>query len=194
MELTNWITLLGSFVGLMISIITFCVTYRQLANFKGEKAKELHGRYKIIKDLAVDLEKNYAEILIILSGLTNANLTIDEIHWFLTEPRAFLKLNTYGNVCGRYCLIDLKNGQFTLNDRVLTRKLRIIERCKVISLSFGLLAFLTSVWLTIILTVDSITTINIAVACWVIYFILILWGTNLVLTTLSKAVKLQGKP
>ncbi|WP_157517834.1 hypothetical protein [Moritella sp. PE36] len=182
----------GVFIAAMMNIAALLVTYDKIKNFKGEKAKELHGRYIQVKQLSENLEANYSEILIILSGITRADLSIDEIRWFITEPRAFLKLEKYGKVSGRYCNIDLDKGEFVLKEIVSTRKKRIVERSKILGISFCLLAFISAVWLFTVKDVQSITTVYIALSFWTAYFLVLLWGANLLLTTLSNAKKMVG--
>lgn len=181
-------------VSVAMNVAALLVTYNKIMSFKGEKAKELHGRFALVKKLADDLEANYSEILIILSGLTRADLTIDEVRWFISEPRAFLKLEAYGRVSGRYCKIDLDKGQFSLTERVSTFKKRLIERGRILGFSFGLLSLISALWYLVLINVKSAVMVYLAVSLWFVYFILLLWGGNFLLTTLSKAKQLSGKP
>ncbi|NRQ42120.1 hypothetical protein HRH59_05990 [Rheinheimera sp. YQF-2] len=177
-----------------MNVAALLVTYNKIMSFKGEKAKELHGRFALVKKLACDLEENYSEILIILSGITRADLTIDEIRWFINEPRAFLKLETYGRVSGRYCKIDLDKGEFSLTERVSTFKKRLVERGKILGFSLGLLSLISTIWYLVIINVESEVMVYLAVSLWFVYFMLLMWGGNFLLTTLSRAKQLSGKP
>ncbi|TOL13563.1 hypothetical protein CGI03_23035 [Vibrio parahaemolyticus] len=178
----------------MVSIVTFLVTFQKLKDIKGEKAKELHSRYAAIKVLANDIDANYPEILILLNGLTRAELTPNEVQWFINEPGAFLKLEQYGKICGRYCEINLGKGEFSLTERVSTFKKQAIEKLKILGVGLGLLAFLSAMWGLIIYNVNTASVVYIALGAWFIYFLLILWGVNLLWGTINKARKLQGKP
>ncbi|TOI73733.1 hypothetical protein CGI54_24510, partial [Vibrio parahaemolyticus] len=81
MDINSYITPVAGLVGVMVSIVTFLVTFQKLKDIKGEKSKELHSRYTAIKVLANDIDTNYPEILILLSGLTRAELTPREVQW-----------------------------------------------------------------------------------------------------------------
>ncbi|TON64591.1 hypothetical protein CGH53_23545, partial [Vibrio parahaemolyticus] len=120
------------FLAIIASISALYVTFRTIRKFKGEKAKELHAQYVKLKELVKNTEENYAEILVILSGLTTAKLSKDEIEWFISEPGAFLKLEQYGRVNGRYSEINLIAKEFALPLRFRTRKGRVIERIKIV--------------------------------------------------------------
>lgn len=194
MGINNYITLIAALIGIAGSIITYLVTFQQLKKIKGERAKELHSRYVAIKDLANDIDSNYPEILILLSGLTRAELTASEISWFINEPGAFLKLEQYGKIYGRYCEIDLVKGEFSLTERVSTSSKRTIEKLKIVAIGFGLLALLSVMWGVILYNVNTTPIVYIALGAWFIYFLIILWGTNLLWETINKARKLQGKP
>ncbi|OOE65401.1 hypothetical protein BZG20_12825 [Salinivibrio sp. IB868] len=178
----------------MVSIVTFLVTFQKLKDIKGEKAKELHSRYAAIKALANDIDTNYPEILILLSGLTRAELTPSEVRWFIKEPGAFLKLEQYGKICGRYCEINLEKGEFSLTERVSTFNKQAIEKIKVLGVGLGLMAFLSVMWGLIIYNVNTASVVYLALGAWFIYFLLIFWGVNLLWGTINKARKLQGKP
>ncbi|HGS4445627.1 TPA: hypothetical protein ACMDNL_003697, partial [Vibrio cholerae] len=193
-DVNSYITPIAGLIGGMVSIVTFLITFQQLKNIKGEKAKELHSRYSAIKELAKDIHANYPEILILLSGLTRAELTMREVQWFINEPGAFLKLEQYGKICGRYCQIDLEKGEFSLTERVSTVNKRLIEKLKIIGVGLGLMAFLSAMWGVIIYNVNSATVVYIALGAWSVYLLLILWGSNLLWSTIDKAVKIQGKP
>ena len=184
----------GVFIAVIVNIAALLVTYDKIKSFKGEKAKELHSRYAQIKQLAEKIESNYSEILIILSGITRADLSIEEIQWFIVQPRAFLKLEEYGSVAGRYCKIDLDKGEFVFTDRVATRKKRIFERLKILGIGLFILAVVSVVWVYIVKDADRESILYIALSFWFAYFLLVLWGTNLMLSTLSKAKNLIGLP
>lgn len=194
MDLNSYITPIAGLVGVMVSIVTFLFTFQKLKDIKGEKAKELHSRYAAIKVLARDMDANYPEILILISGLTRAELTPSEVQWFIDEPGAFLKLEQYGKICGRYCEINLEKGEFSLTDRVSTLKKQVIEKIKIVSVGFGSMAFLSAIWGIIVYKVNTASVVYIALGAWFIYFLLILWGVNLLWGTINKAHKLQGKP
>lgn len=194
MDINGYITPIAGLIGVMGSIVTFLITFQKLKNIKGEKAKELHSRYAAIKELTKNMDANYPEILILLSGLTRAELNTREVEWFISEPGAFLKLEQYGKICGRYCEIDLEKGEFSLTERVSTSKKRVIEKLKIIGFGAGLLASLSVMWGIIIYYVSTDPIIYIALSFWFMYFLLILWGTNLLWVTLNKSLKIQGKP
>lgn len=194
MDFNSYITPIAGLVGVMVSIVTFLVTFQKLKDIKGERAKELHSRYAAIKVLASDIDANYPEILILLSGLTRAELTPNEVKWFINEPGAFLKLELYGKICGRYCEINLEKGEFSLTSRVSTFKKQAIEKLKIVAVGLGLLAFLSVIWGLIIYYVNTASVVYTALGAWFIYFLLILWGINLLWGTINKAQKLQGKP
>ncbi|MPW27807.1 hypothetical protein F9L16_02205 [Agarivorans sp. B2Z047] len=178
----------------MVSIATFLITFQKLKDIKGEKAKELHSRYTAIKVLAKDIDANYPEILILLSGLTRTELTPSEIQWFINEPGAFLKLEQYGKICGRYCKINLEKGEFSLTERVSTFKKQAIEKLKIVGVGLGMLSFLSFIWGIIIYNVNTAPMVYIGLGAWFIYFLLVLWGVNFLWGTINKAKKLQGKP
>ena len=194
MDISNYITPLAGLVGIMVSITTLLITFQKLKSIRGEQAKELHSKYSASKGLASDLDNNYPEILILLNGITRAELTKGEIEWFLNEPGAFLKLEHYGRINGRYCTVDLDLNEFSLTEIVSTRKKRMIEKLRIVSVGFGLLAFLSLVWGVIIYQVNDAATVYLALTFWLIYFVVILWGTNMLWGTINKAVNLQGKP
>lgn len=194
MDINSYIAPIAGLVGVMVSIVTFLVTFQKLKDIKGGKAKALHSQYAAIKILANDIEANYPEILILLSGVTRAELTPREVQWFINEPGAFLKLEQYGKICGRYCEIDLEKGEFSLTERISTSKKQAIEKLKIIGLSLSLLLFLSSIWGLIIYNVNTASVVYIALGAWSLYFLLILWGVNLLWATINKARKLQGKP
>ena len=184
----------GVFIAVMVNIAALLVAYDKIKSFKGEKAKELHSRYSQIKQLAEEIESNYSEILIILSGITRADLSIDEIQWFIVQPRAFLKLEEYGTVTRRYCKIDLDKGEFVFTDRVATRKKRIFERLKILGIGFFILVVVSVASGYIVKDTDRESIQYIALSFWFAYFLVVLWGTNLMLSTLSKAKKIIGLP
>lgn len=194
MDISGYISPIGGLVGLMISIVTFLLSYQKFKNIKGEKAKELHTSYSEIKRLSVDMTANYPEILILMSGLTQAELTSKEVEWFINEPGAFLKLEQYGKICGRYCQVNLDKREFAITERISTSKKRVIEKLKIAGVGFGLLAFLSLVWCIIIFAVKTAFVIYSALAVWFIYSLLVLWGINFLWKVIDKAVKLQGKP
>ncbi|TOB48145.1 hypothetical protein CGK04_23550, partial [Vibrio parahaemolyticus] len=76
MSFANVIAQTDVIIGSIVSMAGLLVIYHNVRNIKGEKAKELHGRYVQVKELASDIESNYPEILIILSGITRADLSI----------------------------------------------------------------------------------------------------------------------
>ncbi|HHF0485960.1 TPA: hypothetical protein ACPHTX_001294 [Vibrio antiquarius] len=183
------------FLAIIASISALYVTFRTIRKFKGEKAKELHAQYVKLKELVKNTEENYAEILVILSGLTTAKLSKDEIEWFISEPGAFLKLEQYGRVNGRYSEINLIAKEFALPLRFRTRKGRVIERIKIVLFSMLLVLMLSSFWY---LMVFNLTTpeffLYIALAFLSAYILVVLWGGHYLWSTLSKAVDLAGKP
>ncbi|EHR0555918.1 TPA: hypothetical protein ACX3GK_004629 [Vibrio parahaemolyticus] len=183
------------FLAIIASISALYVTFRTIRKFKGEKAKELHAQYVKLKELVKNTEENYAEILVILSGLTTAKLSKDEIEWFISEPGAFLKLEQYGRVNGRYSEINLIAKEFALPLRFRTRKGRVIERIKIVLFSVLLVLMLSSFWY---LMVFNLTTpeffLYIALALLSAYILVVLWGGHYLWSTLSKAVDLAGKP
>ncbi|HCE2180945.1 TPA: hypothetical protein NGT44_004588 [Vibrio parahaemolyticus] len=182
------------FLAIIASISALYVTFRTIRKFKGEKAKELHAQYVKLKELVKNTEENYAEILVILSGLTTAKLSKDEIEWFISEPGAFLKLEQYGRVNGRYSEINLIAKEFALPLRFRTRKGRVIERIKIVLFSVLLVLMLSSFWY---LMVFNLTTpeffLYIALALLSAYILVVLWGGHYLWSTLSKAVDLAGK-
>ncbi len=183
------------FLAIIASISALYVTFRTIRKFKGEKAKELHAQYVKLKELVKNTEENYAEILVILSGLTTAKLSKDEIEWFISEPGAFLKLEQYGRVNGRYSEINLIAKEFALPLHFRTRKGRVIERIKIVLFSVLLVLMLSSFWY---LMVFNLTTpeffLYIALALLSAYILVVLWGGHYLWSTLSKAVDLAGKP
>ncbi|EOX4447641.1 hypothetical protein ACK6W9_002600 [Vibrio alginolyticus] len=183
------------FLAIIASISALYVTFRTIRKFKGEKAKELHAQYVKLKELVKNTEENYAEILVILSGLTTAKLSKDEIEWFISEPGAFLKLEQYGRVNGRYSEINLIAKEFALPLRFRTRKGRVIERIKIVLFSVLLVLMLSSFWY---LMIFNLTTpeffLYIALALLSAYILVVLWGGHYLWSTLSKAVDLAGKP
>ncbi|TOQ99441.1 hypothetical protein CGG85_03580 [Vibrio parahaemolyticus] len=183
------------FLAIIASISALYVTFRTIRKFKGEKAKELHAQYVKLKELVKNTEENYAEILVILSGLTTAKLSKEEIEWFISEPGAFLKLEQYGRVNGRYSEINLIAKEFALPLRFRTRKGRVIERIKIVLFSVLLVLMLSSFWY---LMVFNLTTpeffLYIALALLSAYILVVLWGGHYLWSTLSKAVDLAGKP
>ena len=194
MQINELMTHTGAIVGIMVSVITFIVTYQKIANFKGEKAKELHAIYALIKKLSVELENNFSEIVVVLSGITSAKISAEEVRWFINEPRAFLMLSDYGKICGRYCAIDLDKGEFVLTSRVSTLTLRVIERAKIITVGLGFMAFYSLILWFALSDLNDLRIVYISIAGWFVYFLLVLYGENLMLSTLSKAVNIQGKP
>jgi hypothetical protein len=194
MQINELMTHTGAIVGIMVSVITFIVTYQKIANFKGEKAKELHAIYALIKKLSAELENNFSEIVVVLSGITSAKISAEEVRWFINEPRAFLMLSDYGKICGRYCAIDLDKGEFVLTSRVSTFTLRVIERAKIITVGLGFMAFYSLIfWLTLS-DVDNLKIVYISIAGWFIYLFLVLFGISLMFIKLKMAVSIQGKP
>ncbi|AIV05928.1 hypothetical protein LA59_10785 [Vibrio harveyi] len=182
-------------IGVIVSVTAWFVTFKTIRKFKGEKAKELHAQYVKLKLLIDDTNKNYAEILVILSGLTTAKLSKDEVEWFISEPGAFLKLEQYGRVNGRYSEINLIAKEFALPLRFRTLKGRLIERAKIICFSALLLLMLSICWYLIIVnSAAPLIIIYIAMAFLFVYFLIILWGGHYLWSTLSKAVDLAGKP
>lgn len=183
------------FLAIIASISALYVTFRTIRKFKGEKAKELHAQYVKLKELVKNTEENYAEILVILSGLTTAKLSKYEIEWFISEPGAFLKLEQYGRVNGRYSEINLIAKEFALPLRFRTRKGRVIERIKIVLFSVLLVLMLSSFWY---LMIFNLTTpeffLYIALALLSAYILVVLWGGHYLWSTLSKAVDLAGKP
>ncbi|TOP14188.1 hypothetical protein CGH22_23515, partial [Vibrio parahaemolyticus] len=127
-------------------------------------------------------------------GLTTAKLSKDEIEWFISEPGAFLKLEQYGRVNGRYSEINLIAKEFALPLRFRTRKGRVIERIKIVLFSVLLVLMLSSFWY---LMVFNLTTpeffLYIALALLSAYILVVLWGGHYLWSTLSKAVDLAGK-
>ncbi|HAS6685669.1 TPA: hypothetical protein I7272_24625 [Vibrio parahaemolyticus] len=183
------------FLAIIASISALYVTFRTIRKFKGEKAKELHAQYVKLKELVKNTEENYAEILVILSGLTTAKLSKDEIEWFISEPGAFLKLEQYGRVNGRYSEINLIAKEFALPLRFRTRKGRVIERIKIVLSSVLLVLMLSSFWYLMVFNlITPEFFLYIALALLSAYILVVLWGGHYLWSTLSKAVDLAGKP
>ncbi|HHF2959498.1 MULTISPECIES: hypothetical protein [Vibrio] len=183
------------FLAIIASISALYITFRTIRKFKGERAKELHTQYVKLKELVKNTDENYAEILVILSGLTTSRLTKDEVEWFISEPGAFLKLEQFGRVNGRYSEINLIAKEFALPLRFRTRKGRVIERLKIVLFSILFVLMLLLFWY--LMLVNSNTPeffVYIALACLSAYILVVLWGGHYLWSTLSKAVKLAGKP
>ncbi|HCE3715938.1 TPA: hypothetical protein NKQ51_004444 [Vibrio parahaemolyticus] len=194
MSFANVIAQTDVIIGSIVSMAGLLVIYHNVRNIKGEKAKELHGRYVQVKELASDIESNYPEILIILSGITRADLSIAEVRWFISEPRAFLKLETYGKLPRRYSKIDLEKGEFSLTERVDSFKKRMLERFNIIAFSLGILSLISALWYLILLNIDSKISGYIAFGFWFIYLLSLGWAVNYMLTALNNSLKLVGKP
>ncbi|MGM7448497.1 UNVERIFIED_ORG: hypothetical protein DFO82_2662 [Idiomarina abyssalis] len=194
MDFNSYINAIWGLIGAMSSTVVCLVTFQKLKRFKEEKVKELHSKYSAIKRLANDMDHNYSEILLILSGLTTKVLTKSEIQWFINEPGAFSKLEQYEKAGGRYCEINIKESEFSLTERVSTLKKRAIERFKIIGVGVGLLAVFSGMWGLIIYNVNTAHLFYLGLAAWFIYFLLILWGVNLFLGDINRALRLQGKP
>ncbi|EPO2920109.1 hypothetical protein DSL61_17775 [Vibrio cholerae] len=181
-------------VGFIGSLAGLLVIYHQIMKFKGEKAKDLHGCYVKVRELSKDVESNYPEIVVLLSGITQKHLSIDEIFWFINEPRAFLKIEKYGKLPCRYSKIDLEKGEFGLSEIVNNSKKRMLEKSKIISVAFGVL-FLVIIFLSIVLSFfDSEFTRYIALIICLVYFSFVGWGMSYFLSALSNAKDLAGKP
>ncbi len=185
---------LGTLVAVVVNLALLSVSYNKINSFRGEQAKELHSRFTLVKELSEDIDANYAELLIILSGLTRASLSKDEIHWFITEPRAFLKLEAYGKLCGRYCQIDLEKREFSLTDKVDTARKRIAERIKIVTFSILIMSTITAICYFIVSGFESVKAVYLALGFWCAYLLLIFWGAQMFLSALSKAKELSGKP
>lgn len=194
MDISNYINPIAGSVGILVSVMTILLTYQNLKAFKGDKAKELHSCYAAIKALSVDMTTNYPEILILLNRITNAELNIKEVEWFVNEPGAFLKLEQYGRIYGRYCEINIEKGEFALTERVSTFKKRSIERFKIVSFGLAMFIFLSVVWAIIIYFARSEGVLYLALSFCFLYFLVIFWGINLLWGTISKSVDLEGKP
>ncbi|WP_182035183.1 hypothetical protein [Vibrio diabolicus] len=185
---------LGAVIAVVVNLAVLSVSYNKINSFRGEQAKELHSRFTVVKELSKDIDANYAELLIILSGLTRASLSKDEIHWFITEPRAFLKLEAYGKLCGRYCQIDLEKREFSLTEKVNTVKKRVIERIKIVTFCVLIMSTITTIWYFVVSGFESVKAVYLALGFWCAYLLLILWGAQMLLSALSKAKELSGKP
>lgn len=194
MDNNDYLAQLGMVVGMVVNLTIIIAAYLKLSSYRGEKAKELHDKFILVKNLAIDIDKNYCEILIILSGLTKANLSKKEVCWFIEEPRAFLKLEQYGRVSGRYCKIDLKKGEFALGDKVDNFNKRVLESLRVVLFGFLIMTIVTLAWFYFIADNSSPIAIYISFFSICAYFLLIIWGVTLLLTSISNAKKLAGKP
>lgn len=117
-------------------------------------------------------------------------MTKDEVLWFMSEPGAFLNLERYGAVAGRYCKLDLQKGGFTLTERVSTVKKETIEFLKVVIFSLALLCIITGIWYLIISNAQTERTVYLITGIWVMYFLGLCWGVSLLLSTLSRAKSL----
>lgn len=192
MNLSHVIAQADVIIGSLLSIAGLFVIYHQIIKHKGEKAKDLHVRYAQVKKLANDdIEANYPEILIILSAITQTNLSIAEIRWFIDEPRAFLKLYAYGKLPPRYSRIDLSTGEFALTERVNSFKKRMLERCLILAISAAILGVVIFIWYYI---VPTGTIEYIGTGFLIIYILILAWGVNYLFTALAKAKQLVGKP
>lgn len=185
---------LGTVVAVVVNLAILSVSYHKINSFRREQAKELHSRFTVVKELSKDIDANYAELLIILSGLTRARLSKDEIHWFITEPRAFLKLEAYGKLCARYCQIDLEKREFSLTEKVDTVRKRNIERTKIVTFCILSMSTITAIWYFFVSGFESVKSVYLALGFWCAYLLLILWVTQMFLSALSKAKELSGKP
>ncbi|TNZ55831.1 hypothetical protein CGK45_22475 [Vibrio parahaemolyticus] len=174
-------------VGVFVNLIGSTLVVHKIKNLRGEKASGLHERYTKIKELSLDMDSNYPEILVILSGITSRTLSKDEVIWFLHQPGAFLKLKRYGYVAGRYCEIDLDKSEFALTERVSTTKKQLIEISKILGVSFLLLIIISGVWYLTVNNVGTESSVYIASGFWLLYFLCITWGVGFVFTTLSRA-------
>lgn len=193
-EINSLISPIAGLIGVMCSIVTFLITYQKLIKIKEEKVKDLHLRYIAIKELANNIDDNYPEILILLSSITSLNLSKKEVEWFITEPGAFLKLDKYGKLSGRYCKIDLEKGEFSITERISTTKKRVVEKIKIIIFGSVLMSLITTMWGTIIIFAKNTVTAYTGLLFCFIYFLLILWGSNLLWSNINKSLRLQGKP
>lgn len=78
--LNNFIPELAKIIAVVLSVAAGVPIWHKIQEFKTEQAKDLYEIYENIKKLSNEsIEKNHAEILVVLNRLTTKKLTTDEI-------------------------------------------------------------------------------------------------------------------
>ncbi|MDX7679097.1 hypothetical protein [Aeromonas caviae] len=193
--LNNFIPELAKIIAVVLSVAAGIPIWHKIQEFKTEQAKDLYEIYENIKKLSNEsIEKNHAEILVVLSRLTTKKLTTDEIQWLIKEPGAFLNLKQYDSIGSRYIRIDLQDKKFRLTTRASTKRHRLIERAKIFFFVICYVAVMSILlFTTIAFTKNAIITIFIYFA--IFFFIsMSLWALFYLCGKIDKAVELDGKP
>ncbi|MDI5830684.1 hypothetical protein [Shewanella xiamenensis] len=181
--------LIGVIFGIPAAIIPI---YYKFHEVRDKKKKDLSERYAQIKELLTDIDANFPQICVILSEITTARLTKEEVVWFINELHAFGRLALYGQ-CKRFLKIDLLYGEFVLSEKYSTWGKRFFE-CFKVAVTLLVFTIFSGVVLYVFVGRINPLGLNIAIIIWLSLFIFMIWIFSDFLSSLDSAKKLCGKP
>lgn len=193
---TEVITILQQLFALITAIISIIALYISLNNYRTKKAANLHEKYTLIKSLINEPEVNLPEILVILRGITNVDLTIEEIEWFINEPGAFVKLEEYSKLSFRYSKINLEKREFDVTELISTPLKYLFEHIKVTFFYFVfVLISSASTWLGVYRSLGhTVAGLYFTFAVGLMFFLAASSYLVYSFSMLNKAVAIKGKP